>query len=677
VRLRCDFAHTEFQSQQLRSSAFAKNKQTTKYSDSVRTLVQNMLRESDVPRDSLPYTDTFDSLKKQYESNSGEQIGDHEFWLLVDKIGKFGGLASPGKKKRGSKAPALSSNEQLEVLRQLRDWIGNRDHLPYTTKFDEMHHQFGKLTGRKLSKHEFWRALSNEAKNARKPKPVHVAAPVGSLTPELVAFLEDRNPWWRAQPAREPHRFRRWAYAEMVRRLDKKLAAMVVIRGSRRVGKSVLQSQLVEDLLLVGKVDPTGKPVDPARILSVQFDDAPALGGISMPVQAIVRWFEQNILKRTLNRASQSGQPAYLLFDEVQNLHDWSVQLKILADNADARIVVTGSSALRIAKGKENLAGRMDTIELGPLRLWEVAGIRGIRGLEPFAPDAPREEWKKRDFWLGLIAHGKKHAKARDEAFRHFSQLGGYPLCHDTRETDESRLREQVVAGVINKTIESDPEHRRRAAPLNTELVREVFRMVCRYAGQAVTPKRIGDELHQLLQSSVPNARVVEAIQFLADSLLIYPVSPIEMLAKKQGPPPKLCVCDHFVRNGVLQETIPLEPVALKNCEEAVATQAGHLIESVLGYFLKGIPGVELSWFPERAKEPEIDLVLTIGTVRIPVEVKYRRGNVDGSAVAGIDAFCGRPAYAAPFGIVVTQSTEGPIGKNAIAVPASTFLLLQ
>src|SRR5262249_20080650 len=162
----------------------------------------------------------------------------------------------------------LSSNEQLEILRQLRDGIGNRDHLPYTTKFDDMHRQFGKLTGRKLSKHEFWRALSNEAKKARKPKPVHVAAPVGSLTPELVAFLEDRNPWWRAQPAREPHRFRRWAYAEMVRRLDKKLAAMVVIRGSRRVGKSVLQSQLIEDLLLVGKTDTTGKPVDPARILS-------------------------------------------------------------------------------------------------------------------------------------------------------------------------------------------------------------------------------------------------------------------------------------------------------------------------------------------------------------------------------------------------------------------------
>ncbi|NUQ52481.1 MAG: ATP-binding protein [Phycisphaerales bacterium] len=639
--------------------------------------MQELLRDTALPRDSLPYTATFDELKAAYESKQRQKITDHDFWLLLDKIGKFGGLASPGKKKKGTKAPSLSSNEQLEILRQLQDWIGNRDHLPYTTKFDDMHRQFGKLTGRKLSKHEFWRALSNEAKKARKPKPVHAAAPIGSLTPELVAFLEDRNPWWRAMPAREPQRFRRWAFAEMVRRLDKKLAAMVVIRGSRRVGKSVLQSQLIEDLLLIGKSDPTGKPVDPARILSVQFDDAPALGGISMPVQAIVRWFEQNVLKKTLNQAAKDDQPAYLLFDEVQNIHDWSVQLKILADNADARIIVTGSSALRIAKGKDNLAGRMDDIVLGPLRLWEVAGIRGIRGLEPYAADVPLEDWKKRDFWLELIAHGNKHAKVRDEAFRQFSRLGGYPLCHNTSETDEDRVRQQVIAGVINKTIESDPEHRRRAAPLDPVLVREVFRMVCRYAGQAVTPKRFSDELHQLLQTPINNAKVTEAIEFLTDSLLVHQVPPLELLAKKQGSPSKLCVCDHFVRNGVLQETLSLDPEALKNCDEAVATQVGHLIESVLGYFLKGIPGVEVSWFPERAKEPEVDLVLTIGTGRIPVEVKYRRSKPDKAALAGIESFCGKSAYAAPFGIIVTQATEGPIGDKAIAVPASTFLLLR
>ncbi|MBA3482606.1 MAG: AAA family ATPase [Pirellulales bacterium] len=395
--------------------------------------MQGLLRDTDVPRDSLPYTDTFNSLKRAYETAQKELIDDHSFWLLLDKIGKYGGLAKDGPRKKGSKAPILSDNEQLEILRRLPDGIGIRDHLPYTSKFDDMHRRFGKSTGRKLTKHEFWRAVSLVAKNARKPKPVHAAAPVGSLTPELVKFLEDNNPWWRAKPMKAHPTFPRWAFSEVVDRLQSRIAPIVAVRGSRRVGKSVLQSQLIEELLLAGKSDQTRRSVEAARILSVQFDDAPALGGISMPIQAIVRWYEESVLGQTLNEAAREGRPAYLLFDEVQNLTDWSVQLKILADKVDARILVTGSSALRIAKGHDNLAGRMTTIELGPLRLWEIAGIRALRGLTPYAPEATLEDWRKRDFWLGLVEHGRKQSAARDQAFKMFSERGGYPLSHVLR----------------------------------------------------------------------------------------------------------------------------------------------------------------------------------------------------------------------------------------------------
>ena len=625
----------------------------------------------------MPYTDAFDALKRQYESAQKEKIDDHSFWILLDKIGKYGGLAKSGPRKKGSQAPKLSDNEQLEVVRLLPDGVGTRDHLPYTDKFDDMHRRSGKLTGKKLTKHEFWRTVSLVAKNARKPKPVHEAAPVGSLTAELVEFLEDNNPWWRAKPMKAHPTFPRWAFSEVVDRLHSRIAPIVAVRGSRRVGKSVLQSQLIEELLLMGKSDSTRKSVEAARILNVQFDDAPALGRISMPIQAIVRWYEENVLGQTLNEAAREGRPAYLLFDEVQNLADWSVQLKILADKADARILVTGSSALRIGRGQDNLAGRMTTIELGPLRLWEVAGIRGIRGLSPYAPGSIIEDWRKREFWLGLIAHGRKQAGARDEAFRLFSERGGYPLSHVAADQPTNTVRQQIVGEVINKTIEHDPGHRPGGVPLDPAFVREVFRMVCRYAGQAVTHRRFADELHQLLQMPITNAKVQETIQFLADSLLIYCVPPLEMLQKKQAHPPKLCVCDHFVRDGVLQETLPLDPDSLKDCTEAVSGQAGHVIESVLGYFLKGIPGVELSWFPERPHEPELDFVLTIGTNRIPVEVKYRRGEIGKAAIAGIEAFCGKTAYSASFGIVITQTAEGPIGDKAIAIPASTFLLLK
>ncbi len=595
---------------------------------------------------------------------------------MWSSIGKGGGLACKGGQKKAPRTPSLTADQQLEILRLMPDGIGNRDDLPYTAKFDVMHRRFTKLTGKKLSKHEFWRGVSRVAKLSRKPKPVYETAPLGGLNAELVQYLEQNNPWWRAEPTKSQPGYRRWAFAEIVDRLRTKLAPIVAVRGSRRVGKSVLQEQLIEELLLVGRPDPTGKPVDPRRILRVVFEDAPSLGGLAQPVQAIVRWYEDNILKKTLNAAAKVGEPAYLLFDEVQNLPKWSVQLKILADHSDARVLVTGSSALRIAKGQDNLAGRMTTIELGPLRLTEVAGIRRLGNLPPYAPNAPLENWKRRDFWLGLIAHGKQHAQIRDEAFGYFSEFGGYPHCHSTSERNVDKIRQQVIREVITKTIEHDPGHRPHRPALDPAFVREVFRMVCRYAGQSVGPKRFAEEIQTLLGTPVQHAKVTEATDFLADSLLMYRVMPLELLAKKQAHAPKLCVSDHFVRNGVLQETVPLDPKALKRCDEAVSAQVGHLIESVLGYFLKGIPGIELAWFPKRHDEPEIDLVLTIGTGRIPVEVKYRRDAPEKRELAGIDPFCSKPAYAAEFGLVITQTTEGPIKEQAIAIPASTFLLI-
>lgn len=630
-----------------------------------------------MPRDALPYTDQFAKLKAAYERNQKATIKDVDFWRMVSSIGKGGGLAKKGGKKRAPRTPTLTDDEQLEILRLLPDGIGNRDQLPYTAKFDEMHKRFAKLTGKKLGKHEFWRGVSRVAKLATKPKPVYQTVPLGNLDAQTVAFLERNNPWWRGNVVRSTDEYRRWAFFEVIKRLRWKLARMVVVRGSRRVGKSVIVRQLIEELRLFGLRGNGRSRVAPARILFVQFDDAPWLVSRQDPIEAIVRWYEDNILKMTLNEAARLKKPAFILFDEVQNLDHWSVELKIIADHSDANMIITGSSALRIAAGQDNLAGRMTTIELGPLRLSEIVGIRQLGDLPAYAPDAPLEEWRKKDFWLGLIAHGKKHAKLRDEAFRYLSEFGGYPLCHNRAGVDASTLRQQVINEVITKTIQHDPGHRTHVPSLDSALIAEVFRIACRYAGRSVLPKHFAEEIQSVLGSPVPHAKITEALSFLADSLLLYHVQPLEMLSKKQAHPPKLCICDHFVRNGVLQETVPLDPVALRDCDEAVATQAGCLVESVLGYFLKGVPGLDLAWFPERTNEPEVDFVLTIGTTRIPLEVKYRQRGPSAADVKGLESFCGKKAYGAPFGLIVTQTAEGPVGDCALAVPASTFLLLK
>ena len=114
----------------------------------------------------------------------------------------------------------------------------------------------------------------------------------------------------------------------------------------------------------------------------------------------------------------------------------------------------------------------------------------------------------------------------------------------------------------------------------------------------------------------------------------------------------------------------------LAGSTQAVSTLAGHVMESVIGYYLKGITGLDVAWLPEREHEqqPEIDYVLTIGLKRVPIEVKYVRGKLSKSHFAPLERFCSNPKYNAAFGLLITQETSGRLTDSVIALPAAAFL---
>lgn len=70
------------------------------------------------------------------------------------------------------------------------------------------------------------------------------------------------------------------------------------------------------------------------------------------PVPKLVAWFEAAIFRGDLNAAASSCAPAFLFFDEVQNLENRAAQSKALVDHTAVRVMLTGSSAPRIARGR-------------------------------------------------------------------------------------------------------------------------------------------------------------------------------------------------------------------------------------------------------------------------------------------------------------------------------------
>ena len=130
-----------------------------------------------------------------------------------------------------------------------------------------------------------------------------------------------------------------------------------MLRGPRQVGKTTAQFQIISDVL--------GEGVPARNVLRVQFDELASLRGIKEPILAIADWFERNVTTARFNALAHAGRKAYLFFDEVQNLDGWDAQLKSLVDHAALKVVVTGSSALRIELGRDSLAGRVSTVEAG------------------------------------------------------------------------------------------------------------------------------------------------------------------------------------------------------------------------------------------------------------------------------------------------------------------------
>lgn len=493
--------------------------------------------------------------------------------------------------------------------------------------------------------------------------------PVAELRGALVADLRRDNPWWRGEPGKPLPPNRRDLVDTIHRRLRQGLAPIVVVRGPRQVGKTTAQLQVIEDLLQRG--------MEPRRIFRIQCDDLPELRNLSEPILRLVDWYERAVLGTSLNASARDGKPAILLLDEVQNLADWAVQLKHLVDGSQASVVVTGSSALRIEQGRDSLAGRITTIEVGTLSLREIAAIRLGERIDPMLPDNGLDALGRKGFWTELRSAGERQREARDQAFGAFSERGGYPLVHANPRIPWPDLADQLNENVIRRVIQYDLRLGDRGRKRDPQLLEELFRLACRYAGQAPNPGLFAREAQRTLHSNVGVQRVRHYLEFLDAALLVRLVRPLEIRLKRSRGAPKICLADHGLRASWLQELVPLSPGNLAEHPE-LARIAGPLAESVTGVYLLSIGGLDLAHVPARADEPEVDFVITVGTVRVPVEVKYQR-RIDRLAdTEGLRSFIEKAPNRAPFGVLVTQSDDVEVDDpRIVALPLSSLLLMR
>jgi predicted AAA+ superfamily ATPase len=186
----------------------------------------------------------------------------------------------------------------------------------------------------------------------------------------------------------------------------------------------------------------------------------------------------------------------------------------------------------------------------------------------------------------------------------------------------------------------------------------------------------LADEARLVFGANLGDQRVRQYVKFLSDALLVRAVEPLEIRLKRKRGSPKLCLVDHALRASWLQEVVPLTSDGLV-MKPALATLAGRIAESTVGAVLSTVIGLDLAYAPERATEPEVDFVLTVGTIRIPLEVKYQ-ATIDRRDAAALDAFVSKEVNHAPFGVLVTRDeTATDPGPRVLALPLSSLMLLR
>jgi predicted AAA+ superfamily ATPase len=489
------------------------------------------------------------------------------------------------------------------------------------------------------------------------------------LSHELVRDLVRMNPWWEGKPLPVLPRTKRHLVKMIHQRLQTRLAPIVVVRGPRQIGKTTAQLHVLQDLLDQG--------IPPQSIFRVQCDELPEISSLSEPLLRLVDWFEDTVLKKKLNESARQGEATYLFFDEVQNLKDWAPQLKSLVDNSTTQVLVTGSSALRIELGRDSLAGRITTIEAGVLSLTEIGLFHGMDLGDPFFADNGLEVLTGTEFWRAIWAHGRRNQVARDQAFRWFSQRGGYPLVHQRADVPWDKLADQLNETIIRRVIEHDLRVGERGRKRDAPLLEEVFRLACRYIGQSPGLTVFAREAQRALGANVGPQRIGHYLRFLGDTLLLRLIEPLEIRLKRKRGNPKICLADHGLRASWLQEIVPLEPADLA-ASPHLSTLAGHIAESVVGATLCTVPSLDIAHLPARGGEPEIDFVMTIGTKRIPLEVKYQKTVDPLRDTEALRTFIEKAVNNAPFGLLITQSDDTPVvDPRLVTMPLATFMLLR
>jgi len=460
----------------------------------------------------------------------------------------------------------------------------------------------------------------------------------------ILKVLTAFNPWWKSGSVRPEFSktYRRFAFHETIKIMsNESIRRTVVLTGTRRVGKTTIQYQIIESLLKNGTA--------PQKIVFISLD------------HPLFKLCKLNEILDCYHANIYGDEDCYYFLDEIQYAADWDQWVKTIYDTKPlSRMVATGSaSPVLRKKAAESGAGRWTIIQVPTLSFYEYCEMLNLKrpDLPPDLKPTSMVRHDKREFTILM-----NQISVLQKYFNRYLTVGGFPELALAKDDifAQSIMREDVVDKVLKRDIPALYNIRN-----STELER-IFLYLCYHSSNIIAVDAIAKELDGVRRSTVD-----DYIAYMESANLIYRSFPVEMGGKKiLKAKAKIYITDAAIRNAVL-----MDDNLLSNPEQLGITVETAVYKHIAAFYYQNTTSV--GYFRGGKNKQEIDIVVDFPGGKILIEVKYR----ENAHIGEKDAIY-QLADEANASIVVTKRNEdfgiqeSKGKKKILRLPAFVFLYL-
>ncbi len=253
-----------------------------------------------------------------------------------------------------------------------------------------------------------------------------------------------------------------------------------VIIGVRRAGKSVLMTQIIEEL--------KAKGIQENHIIYMNFED-----------YDYIDFTEPKEFNAYIKKQIKDKEKYYLLFDEIQNVKEYEKVINSFRATLNVSIFITGSNS-KLLSGElaTHLAGRYISIKISPFTFKEFLEL---------------EKQKKEEIDI-------------EKLFEKYLEWGGMPQIFNTDSENEQKL---YLRDLYNSAILKDIVERNKIKDIN--LLNRVIQFLMENIGGIISSNSIVSYLKNEKIQTTPDT-ILNYVEYITNSLIFNKVNRYDIRGK-------------------------------------------------------------------------------------------------------------------------------------------------